>query len=108
MALDPYLYIDPLTDDFKDARHSAIYLSFIAECVDKLLESPPPTLSPAEIDANIDALVDLINHNANTYKLACLQIPELEADQSFTTFADERMTRLLAVCATKMPNASWF
>jgi len=101
MALDPYLYIDPLTDDFKDARHSAIYLSFIAECVDKLLESPPTTLSPAEIDASIDALGQLINHNAKTYKLACLQIPELEVDQSFTTLAEDRMTRLLTVSEMK-------
>jgi len=103
MALDPYLYIDPATGDFKDARHSALYLSFIAEWVDIFLEPDPPAHSPAkqiEIDAGIDALGELINHNANTYKLACLQIPELEADQSFTTFADERMARLLAVRAT--------
>ena len=104
MALDPYLYIDPLTDDFKDARHSSIYLSFIAECVDKLLESTPPTLSPVEINSSIDALGHLINHNANTYKLACMQIPELEVDQTINTPTGERIARLRAVSAPDFTN----
>lgn len=102
MALHPYHYIDPKTNDFHDAYHSAMYLSFIAECAERMLESDLTNFSPAgrvQNDAEIDALGDLINHNATTHKLACLQIPELKSWHGDETHADERMARLLAVRA---------
>jgi len=102
MALNPYPYIDPKTNDFHDAYHSAMFLSCIAECAERMLESDLTKFSPAERvqnDAEIDALGGLISHNAQTYNLACLQIPELESWQSGDTPADPRMTRLLAVRA---------
>lgn len=71
MALDSYLYIDPATADFKDARHSAIYLSFIAEWVDIFLEPDPPTHPPAKqliIFANdVESMKIPVCHTRSTY-----------------------------------------
>jgi len=76
-------------------------MTFIGDCVDRLVESDITTLSASD-KADLIALGDLINHNMDNYKLACNQIPELEADQSVNSNQNPRITALLVVssCST--------
>ena len=98
MAQDPKFsighYLDAATNDIKDARHCATFTTFVADCADRLLYSNKPTLTSLE-SGQLDALSKLINHNSNTYKLACMRIPGLEADQSVNTHVNPHLLRLL-------------